>query len=125
MPDRVFSAEDTGIGRLPKPATEVQCPCLQPFTNRHSLFTAFRTGSGEAAPDAEAGGQEEYTDRSAEVTPPERAAAKAERATVRLATVEEVNPEAIRYLNRLSDLFFVMARWVNAQSGTAETEWSG
>lgn len=50
---------------------------------------------------------------------------RAERAAVRLAAVEDVNAEAIRYLNRLSDLFFVMARWVNGSSGVTETEWNG
>lgn len=37
---------------------------------------------------------------------------RAERGAVRLAEAEgEVNPEAARYLNRLSDLLFVLARW--------------
>jgi cob(I)alamin adenosyltransferase len=37
---------------------------------------------------------------------------RAERGTVRLAeSGREVNPEATRYLNRLSDLLFVLARW--------------
>jgi cob(I)alamin adenosyltransferase len=43
---------------------------------------------------------------------------RAERGTVRLAeTGREVNPEASRYLNRLSDLLFVLARW---QAGRPE-----
>jgi len=50
---------------------------------------------------------------------------RAERAAVRLARSDEVNGEAIRYLNRLSDLLFVMARWVNARAGVAEPEWNG
>jgi cob(I)alamin adenosyltransferase len=37
---------------------------------------------------------------------------RAERRTIELkSTGGEVNPEAIRYLNRLSDLLFVLARW--------------
>jgi cob(I)alamin adenosyltransferase len=37
---------------------------------------------------------------------------RAERGAVRLAEAErEVNPEAAKYLNRLSDLLFVLARW--------------
>lgn len=40
-------------------------------------------------------------------------ARRAERLVVELATLEEVNPEAIRYLNRLSDWFFVMGRIAN------------
>ena len=43
---------------------------------------------------------------------------RAERRAVELADAgTEVNPEAIRYLNRLSDLLFVFARW---QAGQAE-----
>ncbi len=38
---------------------------------------------------------------------------------------EWVNGEAIRYLNRLSDLLFVMARAQNAENGVAETPWEG
>jgi cob(I)alamin adenosyltransferase len=36
---------------------------------------------------------------------------RAERRAIELKTTAEVNPEAIRYLNRLSDLLFVLARW--------------
>ena len=38
---------------------------------------------------------------------------RAERLTVELATMEEVNAEAVKYLNRLSDWFFVMGRIAN------------
>ncbi len=38
---------------------------------------------------------------------------RAERLTVELTTVEEVNPEAVKYLNRLSDWFFVAGRIAN------------
>jgi len=50
---------------------------------------------------------------------------RAERAAVRLADAEPVNGETIRYLNRLSDLLFVMARRVNGIAGVAEPEWRG
>lgn len=40
-------------------------------------------------------------------------ARRAERLTVELATMETVNPEAVKYLNRLSDWFFVAARIAN------------
>lgn len=40
-------------------------------------------------------------------------ARRAERLTVELATVEAVNPDAVKYLNRLSDWFFVAARYAN------------
>jgi cob(I)alamin adenosyltransferase len=38
---------------------------------------------------------------------------RAERLVVELATLEEVNTEAVKYLNRLSDWFFVMGRIAN------------
>ena len=42
-------------------------------------------------------------------------ARRAERLTVELATRDAVNPAATRYLNRLSDWFFVAARMANDQ----------
>ena len=47
-------------------------------------------------------------------------ARRAERRTVELASQEEVNPETVKYLNRLSDLLFLMARAVNQQAGVPE-----
>ncbi len=47
-------------------------------------------------------------------------ARRAEREVVALAQQEPVNPEVIRYLNRLSDLLFLMARWINHRAGVAE-----
>ncbi len=47
---------------------------------------------------------------------------RAERAAVRLGAEEEaVNPALLGYLNRLSDLLFVLARLVNARHGVSET----
>lgn len=43
-------------------------------------------------------------------------ARRAERMTVRLAESEEINDEVIKYLNRLSDLLFVLARVVNRRA---------
>ena len=48
---------------------------------------------------------------------------RAERAVVTLSHNEPVNPDLARYLNRLSDLLFAMARHVNAADGRPETEW--
>ncbi len=48
---------------------------------------------------------------------------RAERVAVRLSRKEEVRPEVIRYLNRLSDALFVLARWVSKKSGEEETLW--
>jgi len=47
-------------------------------------------------------------------------ARRSERCCVRLAHAEVVAPEILSYLNRLSDLLFVLARFVNAKSGTGE-----
>lgn len=47
---------------------------------------------------------------------------RAERLTVELAAMEEVNEAAIRYLNRLSDWFFVAARTAN-DTGKADVLW--
>ena len=43
---------------------------------------------------------------------------RAERALSALAAAEPVNPEAVRYLNRLSDLLFVLARCHNDHGRT-------
>jgi len=40
-------------------------------------------------------------------------ARRAEREITALAESEPINPEAVRYVNRLSDHLFVLARWVN------------
>ena len=47
---------------------------------------------------------------------------RAERETVELATMENVNPNAVKYLNRLSDWFFVAARVAN-DDGRADVLW--
>ena len=48
---------------------------------------------------------------------------RAERCVVTLAKTENVNPVAVKYLNRLSDLLFVAARYVNTRAGVPETLW--
>lgn len=48
---------------------------------------------------------------------------RAERITLRLSRKEEVRPEVIRYLNRLSDALFVLARWLAQKLGEPETLW--
>ncbi len=49
---------------------------------------------------------------------------RAERETVALSRIEAVRPEAIRYLNRLSDLLFVIARVLARHDGHGETLWN-
>jgi cob(I)alamin adenosyltransferase len=48
---------------------------------------------------------------------------RAEREVLALSRVEPVNPWALRYLNRLSDLFFVLGRWVAKRMGEKEYLW--
>jgi cob(I)alamin adenosyltransferase len=48
---------------------------------------------------------------------------RAERLAVRLSREEQVPPEAIQYLNRLSDAFFVWSRWANHKLGVGEVLW--
>ena len=49
---------------------------------------------------------------------------RAERETVALSRVETVRPQAIRYLNRLSDLLFVLSRVLARSSGHGEVLWN-
>ena len=48
---------------------------------------------------------------------------RAERVVVRLSRNEDIGEAIPVYLNRLSDLLFVLARYVNAVSGIHETRW--
>jgi cob(I)alamin adenosyltransferase len=46
---------------------------------------------------------------------------RAERSIIRFMKEEEVNPEILRYINRLSDLLFVFARFANVKIGNGDT----
>jgi len=48
---------------------------------------------------------------------------RAERSVVTLAQGDDVSPLAVRYLNRLSDLLFVLARVLNHNAGVPDTLW--
>ncbi len=48
---------------------------------------------------------------------------RAERLVVALAQEEEVNETLIVYLNRLSDYFFVLSRWLGHVEGQEEVKW--
>jgi cob(I)alamin adenosyltransferase len=47
---------------------------------------------------------------------------RAERDIAELASSESINPEALKYVNRLSDLLFVLARYVN-ERGASDLLW--
>ena len=48
---------------------------------------------------------------------------RAERMTVSLAAEEPVSDAGRQYLNRLSDLLFVLARWLNKAAGGSDVLW--
>jgi cob(I)alamin adenosyltransferase len=48
---------------------------------------------------------------------------RAERQIVELGEKEHVQPLIIKYLNRLSDYFFVLARWTGHLLGAEEIKW--
>jgi cob(I)alamin adenosyltransferase len=48
---------------------------------------------------------------------------RAERETDALAAEEDINPVDLQYLNRLSDLLFVLARLANRLDGREDTPW--
>jgi cob(I)alamin adenosyltransferase len=48
---------------------------------------------------------------------------RAERRVVRLATEQEIPEICVRYLNRLSDLLFVVARHLHHTLDVPETRW--
>jgi cob(I)alamin adenosyltransferase len=48
---------------------------------------------------------------------------RAEREAAALPETSELNPDALAYLNRLSDLLFILARAANAEGGAPEPLW--
>ncbi len=48
---------------------------------------------------------------------------RAERTSVALSRHQNVSPAILQYLNRLSDLLFVLARAANAQAGHPDVKW--
>lgn len=85
---------------------------------------------------------EEWIDQATEETPPLKAfilpggspgsaalhlartvCRRAERGVVRLSAQEGVDPDVLRYLNRLSDLLFALARLENHRGGVPDVPW--
>lgn len=48
---------------------------------------------------------------------------RAEREILRLSRAEPLNEWPLKYVNRLSDLLFVLSRWIGKQTGEAEYLW--
>ena len=49
---------------------------------------------------------------------------RAERLLTALRETDEISPEAVRYVNRLSDALFVWSRWINHALGQPEHLWN-
>lgn len=125
------------------PEAEAERPLLQAI--QRTLFDLgaelAAPGSGRLADDATAA-LESAIDRIDGVLPPLKAfilpggnlagaqchlartlCRRAERALFRLARHEKVNSPSLTYLNRLSDLLFVLARWLVREGGGEEVLW--
>ncbi len=50
---------------------------------------------------------------------------RVERQVVALSQKQKVDPRIIKYLNRLSDLFFMLARFINKKGNAKEVIWKG
>ena len=50
---------------------------------------------------------------------------RVERQTVALLSKQHVDPVILKYLNRLSDLFFMLARFINVKARKKEVIWQG
>jgi cob(I)alamin adenosyltransferase len=48
---------------------------------------------------------------------------RAEREILRLSRAEPLSEWPLKYVNRLSDLFFVLSRWISKQTGEQEYLW--
>ena len=48
---------------------------------------------------------------------------RAEREIVALSENSEIRPEVLKYVNRASDLLFVLARAINAEEGVGDVAW--
>jgi cob(I)alamin adenosyltransferase len=62
---------------------------------------------------------------SADIHVTRAVARRVERQTVALMQKQEVDPKILVYLNRLSDLLFMLARFINVEAHKKEVTWSG
>ena len=110
---------------LATPATtRGQRPALPPLPNERVIEMERRIDEAEAElppldafvmPGGSAGGAALHHARTV--------CRRAERAVVELAQNDEVDPAIVVYLNRLSDLLFVLARVENVRAGATERRW--
>jgi len=105
---------------------ELALPDRQQVTTAHvaRLETAVETLNAELPPLAEfilPGG----TRASALAHVCRSVARRAERDLCALHAISPLGADCLRYLNRLSDLFFILARTLNRRAGAAEPAWRG
>lgn len=102
-----FSPSDMVLRIIPAQVSWLESQIDRLNDNLAPLTSFILPGGGEA---------------SARVHIARAAARRAERAMAALAAAEPVNPAALAYINRLSDLLFVLARSINA-AGPGDVLW--
>ncbi len=98
---------EAGAYRTPDDAAKSLEPWIDHYQNEAEALTRFIVRGGQSA--------------AAALHVACTVVRRAERRTVALMEREAIHLPALRYLNRLSDLLFVLARAVNARDGVAET----
>jgi cob(I)alamin adenosyltransferase len=129
----------------PSPETTAALHAVQETCFRVGAFLALAPGADPGVPridDADVEALEHEIDRCEDALPPLKTfvlpgggevgarlhvartvSRRAERDVVELARNELVDPHVVKWLNRLSDLLFVLARWENRD--TPESPWVG
>jgi cob(I)alamin adenosyltransferase len=113
-------------GRLASPAPELVAKAL-----RKAVIPAGRIGELETAidqADSELDPLHEFilpggTSKAAQLHLARTVCRRAERRVVTLQRESSVDPEILRYLNRLSDLLFMLARLANHRAGVPDVKW--
>lgn len=110
---------DCGSDLSKKPGVENRFPYLmkeEPVSFLEERIDAYMAEAGEIKRFILPGG----TPAAAYLHVARTVVRRAERLTVRLAEEEPVNPWVLRYLNRLSDYLFALARVINYRAGRPE-----
>jgi cob(I)alamin adenosyltransferase len=113
-------------GRLASPAPELVAKAL-----KKAVIPAGRIGELEAAidrADAELEPLHEFilpggSVKGAQLHLARTVCRRAERSVVTLQRESSLDPEILRYLNRLSDLLFMLARLANHRAGIPDVKW--
>lgn len=103
------SAESKGMQVLGEPHVELLEAAIDDFEGRLEPLNRFILPGGAAA--------------AAQLHVARCVCRRAERRIVALAAGEPVRDLPVKYVNRLSDLLFVLARTVNHEAGVGDTPW--